>query len=76
MPIESVRARRKRPRQHGAMEYSEAPVDLDVVRRYRLARLREQMELVDAAGLLLFDQINTRYATDATNMQVWCTHYE
>jgi len=76
MPIESVRAARKRPRQHGAMEYSEAPVDLDVVRRYRLARLREQMELVDAAGLLLFDQINTRYATDATNMQVWCTHYE
>ena len=43
MPIESVRAARKRPRQHGAMEYSEAPVDLDVVRRYRLARLREQM---------------------------------
>ena len=30
----------------------------------------------DVAGLLLFDQINTRYATDATNMQVWCSHYE
>lgn len=28
------------------------------------------------SGLLLFDQINTRYATDATNMQVWCSHYE
>ena len=58
------------------MEYSEAPVDLDVVRRYRLSRLREQMELADVAGLLLFDQINTRYASDATNMQVWCSHYE
>jgi Xaa-Pro aminopeptidase len=30
----------------------------------------------DVSGLLLFDQINTRYATDATNMQVWCSHYE
>ena len=30
----------------------------------------------DIAGLLLFDQINTRYATDATNMQIWCSHYE
>ena len=76
MSIESVQAVHNLSRQHGAMEYSKAPVDLDVVRRYRLARLREQMLLADAAGLLLFDQINTRYATDATNMQVWCSHYE
>ena len=78
MSIESVRSpgRVSTARQHGAMEYSEAPVDLDVVRRYRLSRLREQMELADVAGLLLFDQINTRYASDATNMQVWCSHYE
>jgi hypothetical protein len=33
------------------------------------------MEKADVAGLLLFDQINTRYATDATNMQVWSSHY-
>ena len=64
------------PRQHGAMEYSEPPVDLDRVRLYRLGRLREQLKARDCAGLLLFDQINTRYATDATNMQVWCAHYE
>jgi Xaa-Pro dipeptidase len=25
---------------------------------------------------LLFDPINTRYAVDATNMQIWCAHYE
>jgi Xaa-Pro aminopeptidase len=31
---------------------------------------------LDYAGILLFDQINTRYACDATNMQVWCSHYE
>jgi Xaa-Pro aminopeptidase len=58
------------------MEYSKAPVDLDVVRRYRLGRLRAELERRDYAGLLLFDQINTRYATDATNMQIWCSHYE
>ncbi len=69
MPIET-------PRQHGAMEYSEAPVDLATVRRYRLGRLRAQLKKHDYAGLLLFDPINTRYATDATNMQIWCAHYE
>ena len=63
-------------RQHGAMEYSHAPVDLDIVRTYRLNRIREQLRAKDYAGILLFDQVNTRYATDATNMQVWCSHYE
>ncbi|MCY3768647.1 MAG: Xaa-Pro peptidase family protein [Gammaproteobacteria bacterium] len=63
-------------RQHGAMEFSEAPVDLDRVRRYRLGRIREQLGRLDYAGILLFDQVNCRYACDATNMQVWCSHYE
>ena len=63
-------------RQHGAMEFSTAPVDLDKVRQYRLQRLRKKMEEHEVAGLLLFNQINTRYAVDATNMQVWCSHYE
>ena len=78
MPIQSVISQKsgRAVRQHGAMEYSEAPVDLDTVRRYRLGRLRVQMRQHDVAGLLLFDQLNTRYATDATNMQVWCSHYE
>ena len=64
------------PRQHGAMEFTEPPTDLDRVRMYRLNRVREQLEHRDFAGALLFDQINTRYATDATNMQIWCSHYE
>ncbi|MBJ80524.1 MAG: peptidase M24 [Myxococcales bacterium] len=76
MPIESVRSGQHIARQHGAMEFSEPPVDLDGVRLYRLARLRQEMRAEDVSGLLLFDQINTRYATDATNMQVWCSHYE
>ena len=63
-------------RQHGAMEYSTPPVDLDNVRRYRLERVREQLRKHDLAGALLFDQLNTRYVTDATNMQIWCAHYE
>ena len=63
-------------RQHGAMEYTEAPVDLDIVRKYRLERIKAQLRRLDYAGIVLFDQINTRYACDATNMQVWCSHYE
>ena len=65
-----------RNRQHGAMEYSEPPCELDNVRRYRLSRVREQLQKHDVAGALLFDQLNTRYVTDATNMQLWCSHYE
>ncbi len=78
MPINAADARyRKGPaRQHGAMEFSEAPVDLDHVRLYRLERIRSELRKKDCAGALLFDQVNTRYATDATNMQVWCSHYE
>ncbi|KAA3623363.1 MAG: aminopeptidase P family protein [Proteobacteria bacterium] len=63
-------------RQHGAMEYSNPPASLDAVREYRLKRVREQLARFDYAGILLFDQINVRYATDATNMQIWCGHYE
>ena len=63
-------------RQHGAMEFSQPPVDLDTVRHYRLGRVREQLKKADVAGALLFDQLNTRYVTDATNMQLWCSHYE
>lgn len=63
-------------RQHGAMEFSHPSADLDLVRSYRLSRIKEQMKTHDCAGLLLFNPINVRYATDATNMQVWTTHYE
>ncbi len=63
-------------RQHGAMEYTEPPVDLDEVRRYRLARLREKLVRLDYAGILLFDPVNCRYACDVTNMQIWSAHYE
>jgi len=78
MPLNSVNAARSKriPRQHGALEYTRAPVDLDRLRGYRLGRLRAELQKRDYAGLLLFDQINCRYAVDATNMQIWCSHYE
>jgi Xaa-Pro aminopeptidase len=63
-------------RQHGAMEYTTPPCDLDEVRRYRLARIQEELVRQDLAGIILYDQLNTRYATDATNMQIWCAHNE
>ena len=48
--------------------------DMPALRRYRLARLQEQIVRHDCAGLLLFDPLNIRYATDTTNMQLWTTH--
>lgn len=49
-------------------------VDEAAIRRYRLQRLREQLERSELAGLLLFDPINVRYATGSRNMQVWTMH--
>jgi len=48
--------------------------DMEVVRSYRLERLREQLRKGDFAGCLLYDPLNIRYATDTANMQVWCMH--
>lgn len=47
---------------------------LDAIRAYRLGRVRRQLELMDYAGVLLYDPVNIRYATDSTNMQVWVAH--
>jgi Xaa-Pro dipeptidase len=48
--------------------------DVSAIRVYRLARLREQLAERDYAGIVVTDPINLRYATDSTNMQVWCLH--
>ena len=44
-------------RQHGAMEFSEPPVDLNKLRLERLTRFRKKMAEHEVAGLLLFNQI-------------------
>ncbi len=48
--------------------------DWPVIRGYRLERVRQMLRRMDYAGILLFDPINIRYATDTANMQVWCMH--
>ncbi len=48
--------------------------DMPALREYRLSRLQEKIREHDCAGLLLFDPLNIRYATDTTNMQLWTTH--
>lgn len=44
------------------------------MRRFRLDRLAAEVGRRDLGGLLMFDPLNIRYATDATNMQIWNMH--
>ncbi|MEP2027901.1 MAG: dimethylsulfonioproprionate lyase DddP [Paracoccaceae bacterium] len=48
--------------------------DLQAMRRYRWERLTRHIVERDYGGLLMFDPLNIRYATDSTNMQLWNTH--
>ncbi|TIP75058.1 MAG: aminopeptidase P family protein, partial [Mesorhizobium sp.] len=48
-----------------------AAPDLPAMRQYRLDRIRAELKRRGYAGALLYDPINIRYATDATNMQLW-----
>ncbi len=48
--------------------------DLAAMRAWRLDRLAAELARRDLAGLLMFDPLNIRYATDTTNMQIWNTH--
>ncbi len=46
-------------------------IDLGAVRRYRLRRVRAEMERRNVAALVLSDPVNIRYATGSRNMQVF-----
>jgi Xaa-Pro dipeptidase len=48
--------------------------DLHAMRAYRLRRIVDRLAERDLAGVLVFDPLNIRYATDSTNMQLWNTH--
>jgi Xaa-Pro aminopeptidase len=50
------------------------PPNLEKMREYRWRRLTEGLVARDYGGLLMFDPLNIRYATDTTNMQLWNTH--
>ncbi|MGB0198372.1 MAG: aminopeptidase P family protein, partial [Candidatus Puniceispirillaceae bacterium] len=47
---------------------------LPSMRAYRLNRLVTAVQARELGGVLLFDPMNIRYATDSTNMQLWNTH--
>ena len=58
-------------------EWAEAGLvlpNLHALRRFRLDRLVGQLQASDFGGVLMFDPLNIRYATDSTNMQLWNTH--
>lgn len=48
--------------------------NLPAMREYRWSRLTQHIVDRDYGGLLIFDPLNIRYATDSTNMQLWNTH--
>jgi Xaa-Pro aminopeptidase len=50
------------------------PPDMPALREYRLGRIRERLRFQDYAGILLWDPLNIRYATDTSNMQLWVAH--
>ena len=48
--------------------------NLQAMREYRWERLTRHITDRGYGGLLMFDPLNIRYATDSTNMQLWNTH--
>ncbi|PWE30475.1 peptidase M24 [Maritimibacter sp. 55A14] len=48
--------------------------DLPAMRAWRHHRLTGHVVARDYGGVLMFDPLNIRYATDSTNMQLWNTH--
>lgn len=48
--------------------------NLERMRDYRWRRLTDHIVARDLGGLLMFDPLNIRYATDSTNMQLWNSH--
>ena len=50
------------------------PPNLERMREYRWKRLTQHVVDRGYGGLLMFDPLNIRYATDSTNMQLWNTH--
>lgn len=48
--------------------------NLERMRQRRLRRVVTELQKRELAGALLYDPLNIRYATDATNMQLWTAH--
>ncbi len=50
------------------------PPNLERMRKTRIDRVVQQLRQRDYAGVLCFDPLNIRYATDSSNMQIWTMH--
>lgn len=48
--------------------------DLSAMRAYRHKRVVDQLNQMGYDGIILFDPMNIRYASDSTNMQIWVMH--
>ncbi|PJI92178.1 dimethylsulfoniopropionate lyase DddP [Yoonia maricola] len=48
--------------------------NLPAMRAWRHKRLVDAVNARDYGGILMFDPLNIRYATDSTNMQLWNSH--
>lgn len=65
------------PTQLAFKEWANAGLELPnlaAMRSFRHARLTQHVVARGYAGVLMFDPLNIRYATDSTNMQLWNTH--
>jgi len=65
------------PTQLAYAEWAEAGLelpDLPSMRIWRHKRIVDAIVERGYAGVLMFDPLNIRYATDSTNMQLWNTH--
>ncbi len=50
------------------------PVNQVRLRQQRMDRLQAELQKRDLGGMLLYDPVNVRYATDCRNMQIWTMH--
>lgn len=57
-----------------ALTDTEAPIDLERMRAYRLGRLREQLKRQDVAACVLVSPYSIRYATGVRNCAIYQTH--
>ncbi len=65
------------PTQLAFDEWAQAGLDipnLATMREFRLRRLASALQERDYGGIVLFDPLNIRYASDTTNMQLWNSH--
>jgi Xaa-Pro dipeptidase len=65
------------PTQLAFGEWDSVGLNLPNLEKMRMGRWRKLTQALvdrDYGGLLMFDPLNIRYATDTTNMQLWNTH--